>query len=118
MLRGRLGSFVLMILVRNYCAVSDFFRRHIEDNDLFADELQDKRRELTAEYNAICELYRINSEVDPVTLQMERWTLEAVEEFNVKAHAFIRAILNYAEMQSELLHQEGLRIRRRLDEGV
>ncbi len=114
MLLGRLGSFVLMILVRNYCAVSDFFRRHIEDNDLFADELQDKRLELTAEYNAICELYRVN----PVTLQMERWTLEAVEEFNVKAHAFIQAILNYEEMQSELLHQEGLRIRRRLDEGI
>ena len=116
-LRGRLGAFVLQILLRNYIAVEDFFRRHIEDNTLFEDELRDQRRDLTSEYNAVCELYRVNSEVDPVSFQMERWTLEAVEDFNVKAHAFIQNILKYAEMQNELLRQEGDRIRRRLDGG-
>jgi hypothetical protein len=86
---GRQGAQVLIIVVRNYIAVGDFFRRTIEDNKLFAEELQDQRRELTTEYENIAELYCTNSEFDSGSLRMEKWTIEAVEDFNAKAHAFI-----------------------------
>lgn len=112
------GAQLLEIVVRNYIAVGDFFRRHIEDNDLFKEELQDQRRELTEEYDKIAELYRSNSEFDSESYLMEKWTLEAVEDFNDKCHIFIRKILDYANLQTDLLHQQGVNLRRRLDEGI
>ncbi len=118
MLRGRLFAHVLMILLKNYLVVEDFFRRHIEENDLFADQLQDQRRELTTEYEAITLLYRTNSKIDPISYHMERWTIEAVKDFNAKAHEFIRKILEYAELQNELLHKQVLDLHRQIDEGV
>jgi hypothetical protein len=112
------GAQLLEIVVRNYIAVADFFRRHIEDNDLFKEELQDQRRQLTEEYDKIAELYRSNSEFDSESYLMEKWTLEAVEDFNDKSHIFIRKILDYANLQTDLLHQQGVNLRRRLDEGI
>ncbi len=105
-LRGRQFAFVLELVTRNYVAAERIFQSGIEENNLFAEDLQIERQELFDEFESISLLFRTNSEIDPVTFHMEAWTLEAAEFFNQKIHAFIQKILCYQESITELMgHQ-------------
>ncbi len=57
------------------------FQSGIVDNTLFEEELQIQRGELYDEFESISFLFRTNSQIDPVTIHMEAWTVEAVEFF-------------------------------------
>jgi hypothetical protein len=93
----------LELVTRNYVAAERIFQSGIEENNLFAEDLQIERQELFDEFESISSLFRANSEIDPVTFHMEAWTLEAAESFNQKIHAFIQKILCYQESITELM---------------